>query len=247
MNMESVVGGCGTARKFVLARNGKPEATIVIARDATPAACFGAAELQYHIQKITDAVLPVVTDNTRVKGHRILVGESAATKALGLDSHNFKPQGYLIRFLPNTLVLMGKDTKAHDATATLPASVPGKFGNALQFDGLKDVFTVLDCGFSDDVGTLEAWVWMPAELQQSNHGTILRLEGIEPFPLEGVEPSWSAFAEYYRPDVPSYAQLVVSLDGSKRPKDAQRLAKEGAETPVVSLALLLLPGVEREN
>jgi hypothetical protein len=44
-----------------------------------------------------------------VEGLRILVGESQATRDLGLKSADFKPQEYLVKFLPDTIVLMGSD------------------------------------------------------------------------------------------------------------------------------------------
>ena len=66
-------------------------------------------ELQYHIEKITGVRLPVKTDSQDISGNRILVGESSATKKLGLKADNFPSQEYLIRFLPETIVLIGYD------------------------------------------------------------------------------------------------------------------------------------------
>ena len=87
---------------------GKPVASIVTAEHPTPAARLGALELQYHIAKITGATLPVTTAQDTA-GPRLLVGESAATRALGLRGEDFAPQEYLIRVLPDTVVLMGRD------------------------------------------------------------------------------------------------------------------------------------------
>jgi len=101
--------GTGTAALakpagFALAREGKPVATIVVAKEATPAADLAAAELKYHIRKITGATLPIVTDETPVTGPRILVDESAATRSLGLRSDAFKPLERLVRSSKDTLV-----------------------------------------------------------------------------------------------------------------------------------------------
>ena len=106
--------GTGTAALakpagFALAREGKPVATIVVAKEATPAADLAAAELKYHIRKITGATLPIVTDETPVTGPRILVDESAATRSLGLRSDAFKPLERLVRFSKDTLILIGRD------------------------------------------------------------------------------------------------------------------------------------------
>ena len=90
-------------------RDGMPAATIVIAKEPTRAAQLAAKELQYHVQKITGATLPVVDDKAKPKGASILVGESEATRALKLPSGDFQSQEYLIKFLPGTIVLMGRD------------------------------------------------------------------------------------------------------------------------------------------
>jgi len=95
--------------KVVLVSEGKAVSSIVIASKATRAAQFAAFELQWHIKQITGATLPIVTDNKKVEGARILVGESAATKAAGLAGDNFKEQEYLVRFMDDTVVLMGLD------------------------------------------------------------------------------------------------------------------------------------------
>ena len=66
---------------FALTREGKPLAVIVTAEEPTAVADFAAAELQYHVQQITGAVLPIVTEGTKVTGPRILVGKSEAAQA----------------------------------------------------------------------------------------------------------------------------------------------------------------------
>ena len=98
----------------MLVRDGQPAATIVTAAAATDAAAFAAQELQYHVQKITGATLPIKSDGEKVEGPRILVGPSAATAQLGLEESQFKDQEYLIRFVDNTLILLGKDAPSAD-------------------------------------------------------------------------------------------------------------------------------------
>lgn len=107
------IAACGIGRteagEFVLVRDGKPASTIVTATAATDAAAFAAQELQYHVQKITGATLPIKSDADKVEGARILVGPSAATAQLGENPSQFKDQEYLIRFVDNALILLGKD------------------------------------------------------------------------------------------------------------------------------------------
>lgn len=99
----------GEPLNLELARAGQPAATIVVAEKPTRAAQLAAAELRAHVRLISGATLPIANDAADVKGPRILVGESKATQALGLKTADFKPQEYLVRFLPDTLVLMGRD------------------------------------------------------------------------------------------------------------------------------------------
>ena len=178
------------AGQFVLVRDGKPEATIVVAQEPVHAATFAAQELRYHVSKITGALLPLASDHAEVRGPRILVGESAATLALGLRGGDFSQQEYLIRFLPDTLVLMGRDgPEPTTYNVALHGDVKwtrGRFGSALAFNGTDAVVTFEDCEFSDDQGTLEAWVWLPAQTQ-TRHGTIMRLDGARPWSYHIVQ------------------------------------------------------------
>jgi len=95
--------------EITLVLKGKPSATIITASNPTPAARLAALELQTHVRKITGAVLSIKTDRSETSGTRVLVGESAATRELGLKGTDFESQAYLIRFLPNTVVLIGRD------------------------------------------------------------------------------------------------------------------------------------------
>ncbi len=97
------------ANALALVREGVPVSMIVIATNAAKAARFAALELQDHVRKMTGATLPIVTDDKPVEGTRILVGDSAQTRQRGLSGTELESQEYLIRFLPDALVLMGKD------------------------------------------------------------------------------------------------------------------------------------------
>ena len=108
----AIVQGCSGAQ-VCLVRGGEPRADIVVAARPTRAAQLAAAELQYHVRKMTGATLPIVTDaaaRTAPAGRaRVLVGESQATRTLHLRSADFRHQEYLIRFLTDTVVLIGRD------------------------------------------------------------------------------------------------------------------------------------------
>ena len=96
---------------ITLVNQGRPSASIVVAQNPTPSARLAALELQYHIQKITGAIVSIKTDSEKITGTRILVGESKQTNVLGIKGENFKSLEYLIQFHPETIILIGRDWK----------------------------------------------------------------------------------------------------------------------------------------
>lgn len=104
-----------SADPFVLAQDGKPACAIVLAEKPGPAARLAALEIQSHVLQISGAVIPIRSAGEEVPGRRILVGESAATQALGLRGTDFPPQEYLIAFRPDTIVLIGRDWEDTEA------------------------------------------------------------------------------------------------------------------------------------
>jgi hypothetical protein len=100
---------------FALAKEGQPACSIVVAANPTPAARLAAMELQFHVLAITGAELPIHSDTDTVTGPRILVGDNAATRAMGFDASQFPQQEYLIAFRPDTLVLLGRDWQDTEA------------------------------------------------------------------------------------------------------------------------------------
>lgn len=124
----AMLAGSWTAdcAELTLAKDGKPSATIVIAVNATKSAQLAAYEMQWHVREISGATLPIVRDDARVIGTRILIGDSVATRALGIKAGKFKMQEYLVRSLPNALVCIGRDQddrKAVDYDSTSEAAV----------------------------------------------------------------------------------------------------------------------------
>ena len=97
------------SNSIVLVRDGQPMATIMLAEKPTRSAQFAAAELQYHVEKITGAVLPILTNAAGATGVCVFVGESDATRVMGLKNESFSNQEYLISFRKEGLVLMGRD------------------------------------------------------------------------------------------------------------------------------------------
>lgn len=169
------------AEDFTLTRDGAPACTIVTAAAPSRSAQFAAAELQHHVKLITGAELPIATDDQQVTGPRILVGESEATRALGLRSQDFSDQEYLLRFSPETLVLIGRDDGPGEEKGSAdPDWIDGKFGKALSFNGENQALSVGECDFDDSEGSLECWVRLSPDTQP-REGTILRLDGGGPW------------------------------------------------------------------
>jgi len=178
-----------------LTRKGQPVASLVLAKQPTVAANFAALELQAHIRKITGATLPIVDEDAKVGGPRVLIGESAATRALRVTTNSLKYQEYQIRFLPDTVVLLGRDAETTIKDGGFPRA-PGKFGRACECDGKTAAASIAEPGFNDEVGTLEAWVWMPAATSEK-HGTILRLDGADPWTYHIVQRDMNSSAITY--------------------------------------------------
>ena len=166
---------------LTLVNNGQPASTIIVAKQPTTTAVYAATELQSDLKQITGATVPIATDDQSVTGTRILVGDSLATQALGYQASSFGPQQYTIGYQSDTLVLEGNDNADHALAGTLtgtPASVTGKFGNALEFDG-SDAVAMPNSGFSDTAGTMECWVHFTAG--SNAQGNILRVNGSNPW------------------------------------------------------------------
>jgi hypothetical protein len=94
---------------FTLSRDGKPAATLVLAKEPTRAAQFAARELQWHLKQITGAEFPIAKEDEPVTGVAVLVGDSTKVRAMGIRPDQFKKQEYLIQFTPEALVLVGRD------------------------------------------------------------------------------------------------------------------------------------------
>lgn len=108
---------------LVLARDGRPGATIVIAAKASELQARPARDLQRVLRKATGATLPLRTDADRLSGNLVLVGESALTRKLGLPAEPLTGDAFVLRTLPGRLVLLGNDALM---TGEADAFVPGR-------------------------------------------------------------------------------------------------------------------------
>ena len=94
---------------LVLAREGRPGATIVVSREASELQMAPARELQRVVQRLTGARLPIRRDDEAPTGNLVLVGESALTRQMGLPGQPPGGDAFLVKSQPGRLVLLGHD------------------------------------------------------------------------------------------------------------------------------------------
>jgi len=102
---------CSAAPSVALVRGGKPVATVVLPRGHGHLD-FAVRELNEHLRKAAGCELPVVTEGERAPGNVVLLGESAATLALGIKEADLPSEGFVIKTFPRKLAIVG-DT-VHD-------------------------------------------------------------------------------------------------------------------------------------
>lgn len=89
--------------------DGEARAQIVIAQERPRMATLAALELQYFIEKITGAELPITTEPGEEHPVTIYVGQSPHTEALGVTNEGLEHGAYRIVSGDDWLVLLGHD------------------------------------------------------------------------------------------------------------------------------------------
>ena len=94
---------------IVLAENGTPRYTIVIAADAPAPVHYAAEELQRWLREMTGAELPIADDATPLSPTEIVLGPSKHLDALnlGLDLAALGREGYILRTTDTHLIIAG--------------------------------------------------------------------------------------------------------------------------------------------
>jgi hypothetical protein len=170
---------CRAEEKCLLARDGNPNATIVVSSKPNQSAWFAAGELKYHLDLITGGNFRIVTEEQAeaITGTKIYVGESAFTKKAGITNDKFDKQEFTIIIKNDYIVLAGKDN-IHSSFPVRTWSninrVEGRFGKALFVDGKSGVLAIEDSNWNDAAGTIQFWV----KIEGASSGTILRIEGV---------------------------------------------------------------------
>jgi len=96
-------------QKFVIVRNQKPQATIIVNRQASKDEMFAAEELQNYIRKASGVSVPIRRDNEEFSGNVIAVGRNKININSNLRFDRLEREGFRIKADQNGLSLVGKD------------------------------------------------------------------------------------------------------------------------------------------
>lgn len=135
----SASGNCYAAppsQPLTLTLDGKATAVIIIDKNPTVAAQFAALELQDQIKNISGAELPI-GETVPDKVVAIYIGESPEVAKLGLGNSTFTAQEYTVKFLPNAVILTGRDEQKREGLNYVPDT-------PLEWKGLPGIWE--ECG-----------------------------------------------------------------------------------------------------
>lgn len=99
---------------LTLIKDGNPVSVIVTSDAPLPSQRIAAKELQYHLQKMTGALVPIVNERDFNASDvvPIFVGQSEALQARGIDTTTLPRETMIVETLDDALVLAGEDGSA---------------------------------------------------------------------------------------------------------------------------------------
>jgi len=133
--------GAPAAAGVTLVRDGRPEATLVLAAKPRQVAQLAAAEFQHYLEKITGCRLPQATDEAETAGVRVLIGESKATQALGFTSAGFESEQWCVKTGAGFLLIVGRE---HDSYGEITYEKDGVYPDFAWHQDMGTFFGVLD-------------------------------------------------------------------------------------------------------
>ena len=105
--VQATPNGRGALPTATLAIDGKPQMTIVLAKDAIPSERTAAEELAGYLGKITGGTFAVVEESAAVSGPCLYVGPTAFARKQALDPSAWGPERWALRSVGADLVLVG--------------------------------------------------------------------------------------------------------------------------------------------
>ena len=99
----------GEHRAGVLVAGGVPHATLIVSKEAGPAAVYAAESIQEVLHKMTGTLLPVRRDTAPVEGNRVLLGATAWTDEVVTPAERaaLGKEEYVVRLEGRDLALVG--------------------------------------------------------------------------------------------------------------------------------------------
>jgi hypothetical protein len=96
---------------IVLVKDGKAKSVIVLPDKTNVMEEFAAKELQYHLERMSGAKVPIVHETALpTKGvSRIFIGQTAFAKKKGIHVKDLPPSGYIVKTNDRDLFLIGRD------------------------------------------------------------------------------------------------------------------------------------------
>lgn len=102
--------GVAADQDLILSRDGKSDYVIVISNQATPVEQTAARELHEHLEKVTGAALPVVSEaGSPADKPRIVLGDGVVTREMlgGFDPAELPPDAIVIKKVGRDLIMAG--------------------------------------------------------------------------------------------------------------------------------------------
>jgi len=118
----ATVGLDAAKAEISLVSDGRATSVIVV-QDANDAfAQMAAVEFQKHIQRASDAKLPIVSvaeaEKLPARTARVVIGGGPLAQQCGVDVEQLAPEQFRLKTDGNSLVLVGRDTGRHVAGRT---------------------------------------------------------------------------------------------------------------------------------
>lgn len=126
--------------QVTLVQDGAPVASLVTASSPSPQATEAAGILQSYIERMSGARLPIVSEDEYVDGPRVLVGQTRATAALGIEPPSghtlaLNEEGYVLRTVGETLAVAGNEDWAYRGTVFAAYTLLEELGCRWYFPG----------------------------------------------------------------------------------------------------------------
>jgi hypothetical protein len=134
---------------LTLVKDGQPTCVIVTADNPYPSQQLAAEELQYHLEQMSGAKVPIVreADLQETDAVLVFVGQSENLSALGIDTTSLPPETMIVKTKGNALILAGEDGGTKDPYKESYAS------SAVRTGTLYAVYDLLQ----DQLGC--RWLW----------------------------------------------------------------------------------------